>query len=136
MAEMIFDMAHSLDIEKSYQPNKVDTQFEVDFKNAVPSEFKVSQDGVITGMDAEIHREIINARVHLAWKTKPFFRIVLEEVDVVKSASEKDNRDGLAVMRLRELEYTHKDLVKALIFIIYFQNYLFGKSSNRVSDIC
>lgn len=138
LSEVIFDMALSLiPIETSEKDidlskNRIS---EIDINNSIESNFFIAKSGLIRGDENEIFKEILNAGINLSWKTKPHFKITLEEIDYLEKEILKHPKNGEYIDKLRKLKIIHRDLIDGYNYIIYYQNLLFKGSNEILSDV-
>lgn len=138
LSEMIFDMASSM--MPASKPNKTTSAESksstlIDTTKSIEAHFYIGKSGLITGIEEDIHKEIFNAGVNLAWKTEPYFTITLEEINLLQEAIQNNPKDGGSIDKLRKLNILQKDIAEGYKYIIYFQNYFFKGSENILSDI-
>lgn len=138
ISEMIFDMALSLiPVVKSNKDREgqFKSKASVDTAKSIETNFYIGTNGLITGKEEDIEKEIVNAGVNLAWKTEPYFQIELEEINLLQQQIDKNPKDGKAIDKLRKLKLIQKDLMEGYKYIIYYQNYFFKGSDNILADI-
>jgi predicted nucleotidyltransferase len=138
LSEIIFDMALSLipETKASKQTvSEVRNTTLIDTTKSIDVTFYIGKNGLISGPEGDVEKEIVNAAVNLAWKTEPYFEIALEEINSLQQQINRNSKDGKSIDKLRKLKLIQKDLLEGFKYIIYYQNYFFKGSDNILSDI-